>query len=123
MGKDINKRILLTHRPKGLPRSTDFRIEEAAVPLPDEGEILLRTLYLSLDPYMRGRMDTRKSYAVPVEIGQIMEGGTVAEVVESRHENFAKGEIVLSHSGWQRYAISDGQGLRKLDPAAAPIST
>jgi NADPH-dependent curcumin reductase len=123
MSEHTNKRILLGHRPEGLPRPTEFRIEEAAVPAPKEGELLLRILYLSLDPYMRGRMDARKSYATPVEIGQVMEGGTVAEVVETRHEEFAKGEIVLSYSGWQSYAISDGRGLRKLDPAAAPVST
>jgi NADPH-dependent curcumin reductase CurA len=123
MGKRTNKRILLARRPEGLPRPTDFRIEEAELPAPKEGELLLRILYLSLDPYMRGRMDARKSYAAPVEIGQVIEGGTVAGVIESRHKDFAKGEIVLSYSGWQSYAISDGKGLRKLDPAAAPVST
>ena len=123
MSKHANKRVLLARRPEGLPKRADFQIEESAVPLPKDGEILLRILYLSLDPYMRWRMDAGKSYAAPVEIGQVMEGGTVAEVVQSRHRDFAKGEIVLSHSGWQSYAISDGKGLRKLDLAAAPVST
>ena len=118
-----NKRILLARRPEGMPKPEDFRTEEAPIPTPKEGEVLLRILYLSLDPYLRGRMNARKSYAKPVEIGHVMEGGTVAEVVESRHKDFAKGDIVLSYSGWQIYAISDGKDLRKLDPAAAPVTT
>ena len=118
-----NKRILLARRPEGMPKPEDFRTEEAPIPAPKEGEVLLRILYLSLDPYLRGRMNARKSYAKPVEIGHVMEGGTVAEVVESQHKDFAKGDIVLSYSGWQIYAISDGKDLRKLDPAAAPVST
>ena len=118
-----NKRILLARRPEGMPKPEDFRTEEAPIPAPKEGEVLLRILYLSLDPYLRGRMNARKSYAKPAEIGHVMEGGTVAEVVESRHKDFAKGDIVLSYSGWQIYAISDGKDLRKLDPAAAPVTT
>ena len=119
----MNKRILLARRPEGQPTSADFRIEELPVPSPKEGELLLHILFLSLDPYMRGIMNSGKSYTPPVEIGEVMEGGTVAEVVESRHKDFTKGEIVLSYSGWQSYAISDGKSLRKLDPAAAPVST
>jgi NADPH-dependent curcumin reductase CurA len=118
-----NKRILLARRPEGMPKPEDFRTEEAPIPTPKEGEVLLRILYLSLDPYLRGRMNARKSYAKPVEIGHVMEGGTVAEVVESRHKDFAKGDIALSYSGWQTHAISDGKDLRKLDPAAAPVTT
>ena len=123
MSEPKNKRILLAKRPTGAPTPDDFRIEEAPIPAPREGEVLLRVLYLSLDPYMRGRMNAAKSYAAPVEIGQPMEGGTVAEVALSRHKDFAEGDIVLSHSGWQSHAISDGKGLRKLDPAAAPVTT
>jgi NADPH-dependent curcumin reductase CurA len=123
MSGSINKRVLLARRPEGLPKPSDFRLEEVTVPAPKEGELLLRILFLSLDPYMRGRMDAGESYAAPVEIGEVMEGGTVAEVVVSRHKDFVKGEILLSYSGWQSYALSDGQGLRKLDPAAAPVST
>ena len=118
-----NQRVLLASRPKGLPRPGNFRIVHEPVPVPADGRLLLEILYLSLDPYMRGRMDDAKSYAKPVEIGAVMEGGTVARVAASRHEGFAVGDIVLSHSGWQRYALSDGTDLRKLDPAAAPPST
>jgi len=123
MSESHNRRIVLAARPKGLPSPANFRIEETAIPEPGDGQILLRILYLSLDPYMRGRMDDAESYALPVELGGVMEGGTVAKVVESRHPGFSPGEIVLSHSGWQSWAISDGTGLRKLDPAAAPVST
>lgn len=118
-----NTRILLAARPDGPPRPSDFRIEDAPVPEPAEGQLLLKVLYLSLDPYMRGRMSAVKSYAAPVEVGAVMEGGTVARVVKSRHPAFAEDDVVLSHSGWQSYALSDGAGLRKLDPAAAPVST
>src|SRR5215475_11731695 len=116
-------RVVLASRPEGAPIQENFRIERAAIPSPRDGEVLLKVRYLSLDPYMRGRMNAAKSYAAPVEIGQPMEGGTVAEVALSRHKDFAEGDIVLSHSGWQSHAISDGKGLRKLDPAAAPVTT
>jgi NADPH-dependent curcumin reductase CurA len=123
MAAALNKRILLASRPEGAPTPGNFRLEEAPIPAPREGEVLLRILYLSLDPYLRGRMNAAKSYAKPVEIGHVMEGGTVAEVVESRHKDYAKGDIVLSYSGWQTHALSDGRDLRKLDPAAAPVTT
>jgi NADPH-dependent curcumin reductase CurA len=118
-----NLRVVLAARPAGRPQPGDFRLEHAAVPAAGEGQVLLRILYLSLDPYMRGRMSEAKSYAAPVAIGQVMEGGTVAEVLESRHPGFKPGDIVLSHSGWQSHAVADGAHLRKLDPAAAPITT
>ncbi|MFI0847063.1 NADP-dependent oxidoreductase [Mesorhizobium sp. IMUNJ 23232] len=123
MTAESNLRILLAARPDGRPKPTDFRFERAAVPEPAEGQVLLKILYLSLDPYMRGRMNAAKSYAKPVEIGQVMEGGTVARVEKSQHPDFAEGDIVLSHSGWQSFALSDGAGLRKLDSQAAPVST
>ena len=118
-----NTRIVLASRPHGRPKPTDFRLETVNVPALRDGEVLLETLFLSLDPYMRGRMSDAKSYAKPVEIGAVMEGGTVARVAESRNARFGVGDIVLAHSGWQSFAISDGAGLRKLDPAAAPVST
>lgn len=93
------------------------------MPGPADGQVLLKTLYLSLDPYMRGRMSAAKSYAAPTEIGAVMEGGTVAQVIESRHAGFAAGDIVLSHSGWQSHALAKGEQLRKLDPTAAPVTT
>lgn len=118
-----NTQILLASRPDGKPTSGNFKIGRSPIPEPGDRQVLLKILYLSLDPYMRGRMNAGKSYAKPVEIGDIMEGGTVARVVRSRHPDFAEGDVVLSHSGWQSYALSDGAGLRKLDPSAAPLST
>ena len=118
-----NRRIVLAARPEGEPKAGDFHLVEADVPVPPEGQLLLRTLWLSLDPYMRGRMSAAKSYAEPVAIGEVMVGGTVCEVVESRNTKFKAGEIVLAYTGWQDYALSDGAGLRKLDPAEAPVST
>jgi len=118
-----SRRIVLAARPHGRPQPSDFRMETAELPSPGEGEVLLQTLYLSLDPYMRGRMNDVKSYAAPVEIGAVMEGGTVSRVLESRNPALRAGDIVLSHSGWQSHAVADGAALRKLDPAAAPVTT
>jgi NADPH-dependent curcumin reductase CurA len=118
-----NQRILLASRPHGAPTLENFQLDEADIPTPGPGQILLRILYLSLDPYMRGRMDDAASYAAPVPLGGVMEGGTVAQIVTSNHPGYTAGEFVLSHSGWQSYAVSDGAGLRKLDPSAAPLST
>jgi len=123
MPTQSNSRVVLASRPQGRPKLDDFRVETVELLDPGKGELLLQILYLSLDPYMRGRMNAAKSYAKPVEIDGVMEGGTVARVVKSRHADFAEGDIVLSHTGWQSFALSDGVGLRKLDPAAAPITT
>jgi NADPH-dependent curcumin reductase CurA len=117
-----NKRVVLASRPQGEPTASNFRIEEVEVPEIAEGEVLLRTLYLSLDPYMRGRMSDAKSYAEPVKIGEVMEGATVAQVVSSKNPSFKQGDVVLSYSGWQQYAAAS-TGLRKLDPSIAPVST
>src|SRR6201991_4082360 len=117
------KRVVLASRPVGEPKPTDFRIEEYAVPAPAAGEVLLRTIWLSLDPYMRGRMSDGPSYAQPVAVDGVMEGGTVGEVIASNSGDFAKGDIVLAHSGWQSHAVVDGKALRKIDPQLAPIST
>ncbi|CAN7651438.1 NADP-dependent oxidoreductase [Pararhizobium sp. LjRoot238] len=118
-----SNRIVLASRPTGKPVSENFRREQEAVRDLAEGEVLLQILYLSLDPYMRGRMDDAKSYAKPVEINGVMEGGTVARVLRTRNAFFAPGDIVLSHSGWQSHAISNGSDLRKLDPNQAPLTT
>jgi NADPH-dependent curcumin reductase len=123
MNPPVNTRILLARRPEGAPVLADFRVDHAPVPEPGPGEVLLKVLYLSLDPYMRGRMDDAKSYAPPTALGAVMEGGTVAEVAASRHEGFAPGDIVLSHSGWQSFALSNGADLRKLDPSVLPVTT
>src|SRR5260221_6820415 len=117
------KRIVLASRPVGEPKASDFRVEEYSAPTPGEGQVLLRTIWLSLDPYMRGRMSDGPSYAAPVPIDGVMEGGTVSEVIASNNSGFAKRDIVLSRAGWQTHAISDGKGLVKIDPKIAPVST
>lgn len=121
--KQTNRRIVLASRPAGEPRPENFRFEKTDAPQPNEGQVLLRTLYLSLDPYMRGRMNAGPSYAPPVEVGQVMEGGTVSEVVESRSPDLRPGDIVLGYTGWQEAAAADVKTLRKLDPAVAPVTT
>ena len=117
------KRVVLASRPVGEPKASDFRIEDYTLPTPGEGQVLLRTVWLSLDPYMRGRMSEGPSYAAPVPIGGVMEGGTVCEVIASNNPSFAKGDVVLAHTGWQTHALSDGKGLRKIDPKLGPVST
>ena len=116
------QRIVLASRPVGEISPENFRLERTAIPTPAAGEILLRTLWLSLDPYMRGRMSDAPSYAAPVAIGQVMEGGTVSEVVASNNPEYKPGDIVLSRGGWQTHELSNGKGLRKLDPNTAPLS-
>jgi NADPH-dependent curcumin reductase CurA len=118
-----NRRILLKNRPTGAPAREDFELVEGPVPEPGEGEVLTRTLYLSLDPYMRGRMSAAKSYAKPVGLGEVMSGGTVGEVVTSRHPGLAPGDVVVGPGGWQDYAVLPGALARKLDPGLAPVST
>jgi len=110
----LNRRWVLASRPHGAPVAENFRLEESPVPAPGEGQILLRTVYLSLDPYMRGRMSDAPSYSPPVEIGAVMVGGTVSRIEQSNHPDFTPGEWVLGYSGWQDYAVSDGSGLVKL---------
>ena len=112
--KDSNRRIVLAQRPQGAPVPEDFRLEQVPLPEPDEGQVLLRTEYLSLDPYMRGRMSYAPSYAEPVKIDEVMVGGTVCRIESSRHPDFKGGEWVLAYSGWQDYALSDGSGLTRL---------
>jgi NADPH-dependent curcumin reductase CurA len=123
MAANINRQILLKSRPEGTPSLDNFELAQAPVPEPGEGEVLMRNRYLSLDPYMRGRMSAAKSYAKPAQVGEPMVGGTVGEIVKSRHPKYAAGDIVLGFGGWQDYALSNGAGLRKLDPTVAPIST
>src|SRR4029077_12204603 len=118
-----NRQVLLKRRPTGAPTPADFEICDAPVPDPGAGEVLVRGIYLSLDPYMRGRISGVRSYAKPVEIGAVMEGRVVGEVVRSRDPAFADGDYVLGGYGWQLYSAIPGQGLRRLDPAEAPLST
>jgi len=123
MAAVVNRRVILKSRPVGAPKPSDFEITEAPVPAPKEGEMLCRTIYLSLDPYMRGRISGVKSYARGVDPGELMVGGTVSEVVESQHRDFKPGDLVQGYDGWQTHAISSGAGVRTLDPAQVPIST
>lgn len=110
-----NRRIVLASRPQGAPTPENFRLEEVDVPSPGAGEMLLRTLWLSLDPYMRGRMSDAPSYTPPVEVDAVMCAGTVCRVEESNLDGFAAGDLVLAYTGWQDYAVSDGAGVQKLD--------
>jgi len=123
MSTERHHSIVLAARPEGEPKESDLRLVTGEMPVPGPGEVLLRTIYLSLDPYMRGRMNAGRSYAKPVEIGAVMEAGAVSAVVQSNLAAFAPGDIVEGRTGWQSHAISNGRGLRKLDPGAAPIST
>jgi NADPH-dependent curcumin reductase CurA len=115
--------IRMAARPVGEPADSDFEVTTEELPEPADGQVLLRTLYLSLDPYMRGRMSSAKSYAAPLEVGDVMLGGTVCEVVESRAESRQVGDVVLAFAGWQTHAVVDARATRRIDPSAAPVST
>ncbi len=117
-----NTQILFKSRPEGLPTEDNFECVRAAVPAVADGEVLRQTVYLSVDPYMRGRMSDRKSYAEGARLGEVMVGQTVSRVIESKNPRFAAGDFVLTSDGWQEYAVSDGKGLRKVDPAIAPVA-
>jgi NADPH-dependent curcumin reductase len=117
-----HQRIVLASRPKGAPTSENFRLESGPVPAPGPGQMLLRTLQLSLDPYMRGRMSDAPSYAPPVEVNAVMVGGTVSVVEQSNLPGFQVGDRVASFSGWQTHELSDGRGVRKLDPSMTHTS-
>jgi hypothetical protein len=113
---EINRRVLLARRPQGMPKETDWRMDSAPMPTPGEGQIVARALYLSVDPYMRGRIAGGKSYAKGVDPGELMQGGAVGRVTASRHPGFAPGDIVESMAwGWQDYAVLGAQGTRKID--------
>ena len=115
-----NRQVRLRSRPVGLPTRENFSLESVEAPTPNEGQIRLRTLFLSLDPYMRGRMSDAKSYAAPLAVGDVILGGTISRVDVSHHPNFQVGDLVLSFCGWQDYAISDGKGLTKLEGMSHP---
>ena len=118
-----NQQIHLVSRPTGAPTADNFKIVDAATPQPKDGEVTVRALYLSVDPYMRGRMSDRKSYVPPFELNQTMGGAVVGQVVESKFDGLEKGDIVMGHLLWQRYAVAPGKELLKVDPNRAPIST
>jgi NADPH:quinone reductase len=128
MEDKMNRRIILALRPTGMPSVDNFRIVDAEMPRPAEGEVLLKTLYLSVDPYMRGRMNEGKSYVAPFELNEMITGGVVSEVVESRSGHFQMGDIVAGYLGWELYSVAKGDdraagSLTKVDQAFAPITT
>jgi NADPH-dependent curcumin reductase CurA len=120
---NVNRQFVLASRPVGVPEESNFKMIETPIPDLKDGDILMRAMYISVDPYMRGRISQAKSYAAGVEIGGVMVAGGVARVVESKNERFAVGDIVDPYMGWQEYVVSNGKGLRKLDPSLAPVST
>ena len=120
---DINRQWLLANRPAGEPSESDFEMVERPVPEPGEDEFVARALFLSVDPYMRGRMRDVKSYAVPAALGEVMVGGAVSQVIASKNPAFVEGEIVQGSFGWQEYAASDGTDVRTVDASLAPVST
>jgi len=119
----LNRQITLAARPIGFPKDSDFKLVESPIPTPKDGEFVVRVIYTSVDPYMRGRMNDAASYAAPVQLGEVMGGGAVGKVISSNNPNFREGDIVEGRFGWQVYAVSNGQGVRKIDPSLAPIST
>jgi hypothetical protein len=118
-----NRQVLLKRRPSGSPTTADFEIADRPIPDPREGEVLMRGIYLSLDPYMRGRISGARSYAKPVDVGAVIEGRVVGQVARSRHPGFREGDFALGGYGWQLYSAVPGTDLLKLDPAEAPLST
>ena len=118
----VNHQILLKSYPIGTPTANDFSLVETAIPELAAGEVLNRTIYLSLDPYMRGRMSDTESYAPPVKLGSVMVGSTVSQVVKSNDPEFSVGEFVVGYDGWESYAIAKAETLRRLDPKQLPIS-
>jgi len=118
-----NRRFVLAERPIGLPTLDTLRLEETDIEAPAEGEVVAKTLYLSLDPYMRGRMNDAPSYTPPVPIGGVMDGGTVGQVIASKAAGFAEGDIIVGYGGWQEYMTLKADQVRKVDPSIAPIST
>jgi NADPH-dependent curcumin reductase CurA len=118
-----NRRFVLARRPVGMPSPADFRLETEPAPEPGPGECLVRALYLSVDPYMRGRMRVEPSYLPPLQIGEVITGGIVGRVVESRDSSFAPGDVVMGYPGWQEYAVAPGQALTRVDESLGPLST
>jgi NADPH:quinone reductase len=119
----VNRQFKLAARPVGLPKESDFSLTESPMPAQSDGQVLVKSAYLSVDPYMRGRITGVRTYADPVNIGDVMQGGTVGKVVESKASGFAAGDFVTGMWGWQEFAAVDAKTLMKLDPKLAPVST
>src|SRR5260370_39208573 len=120
---DIHSQIALASRPTGTPTSKNFRVETGPIPAAADGQVLLRTKYLSLDPHMRGRMNDAKSYATPVSIGGIMEGEVVAEVLKSRHPDYCQGDLVQGRIGWRTHAAVEPTDLKRVETGGKPVAT
>lgn len=123
MQQHTNRQVLLVKRPAGLPDEKCFKLVTSAIPRPGNGQVLLRTRFLSVDPYMRGRMHDQKSYVAPFQLNEVMNGGIVAEVIESKSQSFVKGDVVVGNLGWQDYSIAGEKEVRKINPDIAPVST
>jgi NADPH-dependent curcumin reductase CurA len=123
MQQDINRQIFFVKRPVGMPDESCFELVVSSVPQTADGQILLRTKYLSVDPYMRSRMNDRRSYVAPFQLNEVLSGGIVGEVIESRSENFVKGNFVVGNLGWQDYSIAGEKEVRKINSEIAPVST
>ena len=121
MTQTKSREIRLKNRPEGLPRESDFELAEVELPQPAEGEIMVQNVYMSVDPYMRGRMHDRKSYMPPFQLGKPLDGGCIGRVIESKNGPFQVGDYVVGMLGWREYFVSDGQGLFKVEPGIAPI--
>lgn len=121
--RKTNRSFLLVSRPKGEPTKDNFKLIEEEIPKIQDGEMLIQTIYLSVDPYMRGRMRGVKTYTSPFELNEVLTGGVVGKVIESKHSQFSVGDIVEGRLGWSDYSVSNGKGIRKVDPNLAPIST
>src|ERR1035438_3922442 len=119
----MNRQITLAARPVGMPKESDFRLEESPMPCPGGGEVLVRALYLSVDPYMRGRLTGVTTYARGLDLGEAIVGGVVGRVVESNDPRCSSGDIVEGMLGWQEYGVGPAKSLRKIDPAAGPIAS
>jgi len=123
MTTKVSREIRLKNRPEGLPKESDFELYEAAIPEVGDGEVLVQNIYMSVDPYMRGRMNDRKSYVPPFQVGMPLEGGCVGRIIESKGGRFETGDYVSGMLGWREYFVSGGEGLIKIDPGLAPIQS
>jgi NADPH-dependent curcumin reductase CurA len=123
MSNKINRKIVLVKRPVGKPQIENFRLDKTSIPVPEDGQVLCKTIFLSLDPYMRGRMNAGKSYAPPVEVDEVMCGGTVGQVIESKYSGFSEGILLLVTAAGRNFGYNRGKELKKVDPQLAPIST
>jgi NADPH-dependent curcumin reductase CurA len=123
MATEMNLQIRLVSRPHGLPKEENFSWVKQPIPEPAEGQALIRTLYLSVDPYMRGRMNDQKSYVAPYELNEVITGGVIGEVIKSKSPSLIKGDIILGNIGWQKYSLISSEQVRKINPDIAPIST